>query len=116
MKQELELEWIEINSQEDLPKDKHQFCWWVNRVNGSVHPDKMAGLLGPSMLHLTFSHYMPIKTIPKPPVSRKQLVDGLYSFKNMSIDIKTKKVTMLSPEGQTLEGPNRYKDIDGPKI
>lgn len=64
--------WIEINTQEDLP-DSDVFCWWVNRLNGSIHPSKLKSQLGRSLTHLTFSHYMVIKDVPTPPEERRQL-------------------------------------------
>jgi hypothetical protein len=99
--------WIEINSEKDLP-NKKQFCWWVNRSNGNIFPDKMERMLGQSMTHLTFSHYMPIGTIPKAPAKRKQLTDD-YSAGNFSFDLKTKKHILLDKKGKKIKKENQYK-------
>lgn len=64
--------WIEINSEQDLPNEEI-FCWWVNRVNGTIHPSKRKGQLGRSMTHLTFSHFMIIDEVPIAPSERKQV-------------------------------------------
>lgn len=64
--------WIEINSQDDLP-DGEVFCWWINRTNGYMFPSNLNSHLGRSLAHLTFSHYMIIADVPKPPIERKQL-------------------------------------------
>ena len=63
-------EWIEINSEQDLPNEE-LFCWWVNRTNGYMFPSKLKGQMGRSLSHLTFSHYMVIDDVPTPPTERK---------------------------------------------
>jgi hypothetical protein len=35
-------EWIEINSEQDLPNED-LFYWWVNRTNGYMFPSKLKG-------------------------------------------------------------------------
>ncbi len=68
-----ETKWNEINSKEDIPKDKEAFYWWVNRANGEMFPSKLDGLLGRDVLHFTFSHYMLIENVPNAPKERKEI-------------------------------------------
>ena len=65
-------EWIEINSEQDLPNEE-LFCWWVNRTNGTIHPSKLKGQMARSLTHLTFSHYMVIDNVPTPPIEMEPL-------------------------------------------
>ena len=65
-------DWIEINSEEDFPNED-LFCWWVNRTNGYMFPSKLTSLLGRSLVHKTFSHYMVIDNVPTAPIERKPL-------------------------------------------
>ena len=79
-------EWIEINSEEDLPKDKSLSCWWVNRNHDVMITSSLGGLLGGQRAHIMYSHYMPIEK-PKPPLGKKTISEKITPVFETDVNI-----------------------------